>query len=122
MDGECTFCQSSVQFIMKRDRGAFYFASLQSKIGQSYVEKFNLTHIDSVILIEDEKAYIYSDAALRIARQLENPWRLISIAKIVPKIIRDTVYKFIAKNRHYIIREQPVCLVPSEKDRSRFLM
>ena len=36
-DGECNFCDSSVQFIIKRDPYAhFQFASLQSEIGTEF--------------------------------------------------------------------------------------
>lgn len=121
MDGDCSFCQASVQFIMKRDRGAFHFASLQSELGQKFVKQYRLEHVDSVVLIEHGKAYIYSDAALRIAGQLVAPWRYISVARIIPKFIRDAAYRLIAKNRHNLLRKQPVCAIPSEKDRARFL-
>lgn len=121
MDGDCSFCHASVQFIIKRDRGAFHFASLQSEFGQKLVKQYHLEHVDSVVLIETGKAYIYSDAALRIANQLVAPWRYIGVATIIPKPIRDAAYRVVAKNRHYLLRKQPVCAIPSEKDRARFL-
>ena len=75
-DGVCNFCDSSVQFIMKRDAGAFHFASLQSKVGQELVAQYGLAGVDSVVLIEEGHAYTKSTAALRIARRLGGWWRI----------------------------------------------
>lgn len=121
MDGECTFCQASVQFIMKRDRGAFHFASLQSELGHRLVQQYQVAHIDSVILIEQGKAYLYSDAALRIAAQLNAPWSLLKFTRVVPRLIRDMMYRLIAKNRYYLLKKQSVCHIPTENERARFL-
>lgn len=121
MDGECTFCQASVQFIMKRDSGLFRFASLQSEIGQHYIKRFELQGIDSVVLIEHDQAYVYSEAALRIARQLNAPWCYLRLARIMPRLFRDLAYRLIAKNRHYLLKNDRVCSLPTEKDRARFL-
>ena len=83
-DGECNFCDASVQFIIKRDKKAvFQFASLQSEVGQALIEKFAVpTHVDSIVLIEGERYYMKSSAALKIARQLDGLWKL-SYAAIV---------------------------------------
>ena len=120
-DGICNFCDASVQFIMKRDGGAFRFASLQSDIGQELVARFGLQEVDSVVLIEDEKAYTKSTAALRIAKKLGRLWPACYIAVIIPKPLRDKVYDWIAKNRYRWFGKKDVCMLPSEKDRARFL-
>ncbi len=82
-DGVCNFCDASVNFIIERDReGYFKFAALQSDRGKALAREHgleseiddpsaeNVRPIDSVILIEDGKAYAHSTAALRIARHL----------------------------------------------------
>src|SRR5688500_10102871 len=101
-DGVCNFCDSSVNFIIDRDRDAYFkFAPLQSDIGrklaadhglESRVGERNgspdqLIPIDSVILIEDGKAYTHSTAALRILRRLGPPWSLLYGFMAVPKSI-----------------------------------
>ena len=66
-DGECNFCDSSVQFIIKRDPYAhFHFASLQSETGAEFTKKYSIPEdVDSLVLIEKNKAYTKSGAALR---------------------------------------------------------
>ena len=55
-DGECNFCDSSVQFIIKRDPdGFFQFAALQSDIGEKLKQKHKfLDQLDSIIVIEQQ--------------------------------------------------------------------
>lgn len=122
-DGECNFCDSSVQFIIKRDtRGYFKFAALQSDAGVELKEKYGISnHIDSFILIEDEKVYKFSDGALRVCRNLSGLWRYLYIFMLVPKPIRNSVYKFIAKNRYRWFGKKESCMIPSPEVRSRFL-
>lgn len=121
MDGDCSICQGSVQFIMKRDQGKFYFASLQSEIGQHLVKQHQLEHVDSVILIDDNRAYIYSSAVLKITRKLGFPWKVFSIFSIIPAIIRNPVYHIIAKNRHRFKSKKTECPLLTEEQRRRFL-
>ena len=120
-DGECNFCDASVQFIIKRDHSTFHFASLQSEIGKELVERFQLHDIDSLVLIENDCAYTKSTAALRIARRLHRLWRLCYWMIILPKPIRDSMYDVIAKNRYKWFGKKEICMLPSEKDRARFL-
>lgn len=120
-DGECNFCDASVQFIIKRDNGTFHFASLQSKFGKELVKRFRLQSIDSLVLIENDRAYTKSTAALRIAKRLYLLWPLCYLLIVLPKPIRDSIYDFIAKNRYKWFGKKEVCMLSSEKDRIRFL-
>ncbi|MBD7945303.1 MULTISPECIES: thiol-disulfide oxidoreductase DCC family protein [Psychrobacillus] len=122
-DGVCNFCDSSVQFIIKRDsKGYFQFAALQSDAGMKLKEQYSISHnIDSFILIEDGKVYKFSDGALRVCRNLEGIWRYMYIFIFVPRPIRNSIYKFIAKNRYKWFGQKDSCMLPSPEVRSRFL-
>ena len=122
-DGECNFCDASVQFIIKRDTNAmFQFASLQSDVGQALIEKFAIpTTVDSIVLIEDECYYMKSTAALKIARRLDGLWKLSYAAIVLPKPLRDVVYSYIAKNRYKWFGKKEACMLPTAEQRNRFL-
>ena len=92
-DGDCNFCDSSVQFIIKRDPAAhFHFTSLQSEIGQELVKHHNIpAEVDSLVLIEKGKAFTKSSAALRIAKKLDGLWHLLFLFILIPRPIRDGV-------------------------------
>ena len=120
-DGICNFCDASVQFIMKRDNGAFKFASLQSDIGQELVIRHNLQGIDSLVLIEEDRAYTRSTAALRIAKRLKGLWSLLYIGIILPKPLRDPLYEMFAQNRYKWFGKKDACMLPTKEERARFL-
>lgn len=122
-DGICNFCNGSVNFIIAHDRtGYFRFAPLQSDIGLELRERFSIDDsIDSIILIEDDEAFIHSTTALRIARKLNGIWPLFYYLIIVPKPVRDFFYKLFARNRYRIFGKRDVCMVPTPEVRERFL-
>ena len=122
-DGECNFCDASVQFIIKRDKKAiFQFASLQSEVGQALIEKLAVPYtLDSIVLIEGERYYMKSTAALKIARWLDGLWKLGYAAIVLPKPLRDAVYSYIAKNRYKWFGKKEACMLPTAEQRNRFL-
>lgn len=123
-DGVCNFCNGSVNFIIEHDKANYFkFAPLQSEIGQNLLEKHGIdkNEIDSVILIEDEMSYMYSTAALRIARKLDGIWSSFYIFRFVPSFIRDFAYKLFAKYRYKLFGKQDACMLPTPEIRARFL-
>lgn len=122
-DGECNFCDKSVQFILKRDAHKhFKFASLQSEIGQDLLENFNVPlGIDSLLLIENRRYYTKSSAAFQVCRHLTGLWKLLYIGILIPKPIRDVVYNYIAKNRYTWFGKKQSCTLPTKEERKQFL-
>ncbi|WRP04848.1 thiol-disulfide oxidoreductase DCC family protein [Rossellomorea aquimaris] len=122
-DGICNFCNSSVRFIIERDpEGIYQFASLQSDIGQKLLKKHNVPYTtDSIVLIENHKAYVESTAALKVCSQLTWPWKFFTTCLIVPKPLRDRVYRWIALNRYKWFGKQETCELPSQNIRERFI-
>lgn len=123
-DGVCNFCNGSVNFIIEHDRaGYFKFAPLQSEIGERLLAEHGIdkTETDSVILIEDGKSYMYSTAALRIARHLDGAWRWFYIFRFVPRFLRDFFYKLFAKYRYRLFGRQDACMMPTPEIRARFI-
>ncbi|MHA6259151.1 thiol-disulfide oxidoreductase DCC family protein [Sporosarcina sp. CAU 1771] len=123
-DGECNFCDSSVQFIIKRDPAAhFLFTSLQSEVGQKLVKEQNIpSDVDSLVLIENNKVYTRSTAALRIAKKLDGLWHLLYLFILVPPVIRNGFYDRFAKNRYkWFGKKEDACALPSPEMRKRFI-
>lgn len=121
-DGVCNFCDSSVQFIMKRDvHKHFQFASIQSEIGQQLIQKYNLQQLDSLVVIENGYAYTKSNAALEIAKHFRGGWKLVLLVKIFPTFLRDAAYDIFARNRYKWFGQKEVCRIPTKEERERFL-
>ncbi len=122
-DGDCNVCDWSVQFIMKHDRaGYFHFASLQGEIGHKMRLTFEVPPmIDSVLLIEQDRLYTKSDAALRICRSLDGPVKFLSLLLIVPRPIRNLAYDSFARNRFHWFGKKQACKLPTPEERRRLL-
>lgn len=122
-DGICNLCNASVQFIIKRDKGDYFrFAALQSETGKAIANKYDVSdNASSVILIENEKKYIESTAALRIAKKLSGFWPLLYLFIIIPPPIRNELYRMIAKNRYRWFGKMEVCMTPSPEQTHKFI-
>lgn len=122
-DGECNFCNKSVQFIIKRDPTYYFkFASLQSNIGKKLLREYDIpSHIDSIVLIDNNRAYLESSAALRICKYLQGLWKIFYIFIIIPPPLRNFFYKTLAKLRYKWVSKENNCLLPTQEDKKRFL-
>ena len=123
-DGDCNFCSWWVLFIINHDGyDRFRFSASQLPPAQPYLHKFNLTknEIDTILLIEDERIYMRSAAALRIFRHLPGLWPMVFSLRIIPPFIRDGIYNFIAHNRYKWYGKRETCFVPDESKKKKFL-
>src|SRR5262245_16822617 len=123
LDGVCNLCSGSVQFILKRDpQGRFRFASLQSEAGRSLMIEHGLDPdaLSSVVVVEEGRAWQESSAALRIARHLPGAWKLLRVFTVVPRPLRDAVYRLIARNRYRWFGKTEACWLPTPELRARF--
>lgn len=123
-DGVCNLCNGAVQFVIKHDKQKhFKFASLQSNAGQQLLKQYQLPshNFDSFVLIQNEKAFTKSTAALMVSKQLAGINKLLYGFIIVPSFIRNGVYNFIAKNRYKWFGKKDICMLPTPDLTSRFL-
>lgn len=123
-DGVCNLCNGAVTYIIKHDKkNVFKFAALQSEIGKQLVAKFNIDtkKVDSIILIDDEKHYEKSSAALHITKNLSGAYPLLFGFMIVPKFIRNAVYDYIARNRYKWFGKKESCMIPTKELKAKFL-
>lgn len=122
-DGVCNFCDVAVNFIIRQDTGGrFKFAPLQSEIGQKLQAQYTIDKdLDSIVLIEDGRAYTHSTAGLRVAKGLGGIWSLAYIFIIVPAFIRDFFYRLFARYRYRLFGKKDVCMMPTPEIRERFV-
>lgn len=123
-DGVCNFCNGAINFVLKQDKkGVFRFAPLQSKAGEDLAAQYGLqaNDLSSFVLIDDNKVYRKSSAALRVMKKLPWYWSEVQILRIVPLFLRNAIYDFIAENRYKWFGKKESCMVPTPEQRSRFL-
>lgn len=124
-DGECNLCCFTVRFVAPRDpSGRFAFLAAQSPLGRAALIACgeNPDDPDTFLLLERGAVYGLSDAALRIGRGLTRPWSwLAAAAGIVPRALRDPVYRLVARNRKRWFGARDVCFVPTPELKARFV-
>ncbi|MBK6564372.1 MAG: DUF393 domain-containing protein [Saprospiraceae bacterium] len=121
-DGDCTFCNFWVQYVLKRDKKRqFYFSPLQSDVAKELItgldKRFQET--DSILVFFKKEVYDKSDAVFVILKALNHPARYLWY--ISPKFLRNAVYDLIARKRHRLHWWQKECVVPDEEGKKRFL-
>jgi predicted DCC family thiol-disulfide oxidoreductase YuxK len=129
-DGVCGLCNRLVQFLLKRDkRGRLSFASLQSDFAARVLTKHGLDpkDLDTVQVVvnydrPNERVLGRSDAVLRASEELGGPWSVLAtLARIIPRALRDVVYRFVARNRYQVFGKSETCMLPDPNQRHRFL-
>ena len=123
-DGVCNLCNAVVRFVIARDpAGRFQFGALQSDAARRLLNAIDSGRLwpDSIVLVEDGRAWTRSAAALRIARRLRFPWPLAYAFVAVPRPLRDWIYTVVARRRYRWFGRQAVCMVPTPALAARFI-
>lgn len=123
-DGVCNLCNGFVQWIIARDPEArFRFGTLQSAAAQELVKGVQAGPLDmgTVLYVTDGRVLERSTATLTILKDLGGAWGLLYAFIIVPRFIRDAVYRWVARNRYKWYGQRPSCMVPTPDLRSRFI-
>lgn len=123
-DGICVLCSRGVAFILKHDaKQQFRFASMQSKTGRALLLEYGLDPDDptSLLLVDEGKGYINSEAIIRIACQFGLAWHIVKLAYFIPRCMRDAIYRWFARNRYRWFGQHATCSVPSPDLSDRFL-
>ena len=123
-DAECVLCSANAQFVLRHDRAArFRLASVQGDVGANLCRKNGVDPHDpvSILVIDGDDVKRDSDAVLSIYQGLGFPWNLTAIFRIIPAMVRDPVYRFIARNRYRLFGKRETCWVPDARYRDRML-
>ena len=120
-DGVCNLCNGFVLWLIRRDHGkVFRFVALQSDTGNEMMKKEG-HDLDTVILVYKGISYTHSDVALKCMSILGGLWPVLSILFIVPKMVRDGIYNFIARNRYKWFGKKEACMIPDESIKELFI-
>ncbi|MPZ18433.1 MAG: DUF393 domain-containing protein [Luteitalea sp.] len=123
-DGVCGLCHRTVRFLLRHDRqGHLRFAALQSSLGRTLLVHHRLSPdgLDTLVLVEDERASTRSAAVLGATRYLAAPWRYLALFRFLPRLVRDRLYDWVARSRYRWFGRLDACPLPSPGERERFL-
>ena len=123
-DGVCVLCNGWVRFLLRHDRARRYrFAAMQSDAGRALLARHGLDPGDpaSFLLVEGGRAWTDIDAIRRVLVGLGGAWRVAHALAVVPRVVRDPVYRALARNRYRLFGRHARCLLPPEDARDRFV-
>jgi predicted DCC family thiol-disulfide oxidoreductase YuxK len=123
-DGVCNLCNAWVNFVIDRDPSErFSFGAQQSAGGQALLGTLRLAGRDlaGIILVADDSVFTDSTAIIEICARLPAPSRYLAWLRIVPRPVRDTAYRWVARHRYEWFGTSATCRVPTPELRRRFL-
>lgn len=128
-DGVCGLCNRLVQFLLQRDNhDRLRFASLQSAFATELLQRHGIDSLDldTVHVVvgdgtEEEKVLSRSDAIIHALNRLGGVWSVFVAGKILPRPLRDALYKLVATNRYRFFGKYDTCLMPDPKFKHKFL-
>jgi predicted DCC family thiol-disulfide oxidoreductase YuxK len=125
-DGYCPLCNGFADFMIRRDRRRrFRFAPLQGETAASWIPEDAATPDAgaprSIVLRENGTTLRKSDAVLRAVAGLGGGWRVVRLLRLIPPVLRDAVYDFVARHRYRWFGKMGACRVPAPAEQVRFL-
>lgn len=123
-DGLCNLCNNKINFVIRNDKKDYFrFTPLQSEIGKKQLAKHHIHqhNFNTFFLLENNKTYKQSTAALRIIKKLDGLWPILYVLIIIPAFMRNVIYNIIAKNRYKWWGKRDSCTVPDGANLEKFL-
>ena len=122
-DGDCGFCSASVRRVARLEKdGKVDFAPLQGKLASEMGLAGYAAATDGTMVLlreDDGRIFTRSDAVIELAGVLGWPWKLATLARILPRSWRDGAYRWIADHRHLMPGTPATCALPDEGLRKR---
>ena len=128
-DGVCGLCNRLIQFLLKRDRhDRLRFASLQSEFATAVLKRhgYDPADLDTVYLIlnngeTNEQVLSRSNAILKAVASLGGIWGIAPLGKVLPRSVRDLIYRAVAANRYRVFGKSDSCMMPEPRHRRKFI-
>jgi predicted DCC family thiol-disulfide oxidoreductase YuxK len=114
-DGYCNVCTGWARFLAKHPiEPPFTLVAVQSEAGRSLLSANNIDPDDPMtfLVIDGRRHLTESDAVIHLLTETGGVWRLIGIARIVPRGWRDALYRLLARNRYRWFGKRSRCYLP----------
>lgn len=112
-DGVCNLCDGFINFVADHDSDRNVKFGAQQKHQELLTRIGAPTDLSTVVLIQGDRFYTHSSAALRTVALMDWPWRALATFYIVPAPVRDYAYRLVAKHRYSVFGKAESCRAPS---------
>lgn len=123
-DAICVICNGWAKFLIRHDQHAkFKLVSAQSALGEQILQHYGMstTHYTTMVVILNGQLYTESTALLKVMQHLGLPFSLMNSGYLIPRFIRNFLYRRVALNRYQLFGTTDNCLLPSAENKSHFL-
>ena len=123
-DAICVICNGWAKFLIRHDQHAkFKLVSAQSPLGEAILKYYAMSteHYSTMLVIKDGLLYTESTALLKVMQHLGLTFSLKNSGYLIPRFIRDFLYRRVALNRCQHFGTTDNCLLPSAENKSYFL-
>jgi len=125
MDGGCALCTFGARLIDRFDKtNCIRICPVQTTLGRALLAHYEMDPNDpeSWIFLKDGVAWTSFDAWIKAGETVGGIGNLMRICWIIPRPIRDWVYRYIARNRIAVFGRADMCSLPSPSLSARLIL
>lgn len=115
MDGDCALCCWGARMIHRLDRGGTTrICPVQSPLGAALLTHHGLVPDDpaSWLFLDAGRAYRDFDAVIHAGRRFGGWGRLTAVLRVLPRPLRDGLYRRMARSRYALFGRADLCALP----------
>ena len=114
-DGICHVCSGGVRFLARhRIEPPFALIPMQSAEGKVLLEQFGIDAEDpaTFLVLDHGLVLTQSDASIHVMAAIGGVWRLVVVARAIPRAWRNGLYRLLARNRYRWFGRRSTCYLP----------
>jgi predicted DCC family thiol-disulfide oxidoreductase YuxK len=114
-DGYCHVCVGGARFHLRHATNAgFRLVPMQSEEGRALLAQNGIDAEDpaTFLVLDRGRKLTESTGALHVITDMGGAWRLFAVARVVPRGLRDALYRLLARNRYRWFGKRATCYLP----------
>ena len=124
MDADCALCSFGARMIHRLDKtGTIRSCPVQTRLGQMLLTKHGImpTNPESWLFIADGRVWTDFDAMAEVGLRCGGWGRVLGLLRLIPKPLRDWLYRRVARNRYAVFGRGDMCAIPDPAFRARLI-
>lgn len=122
-DSVCVLCNGAISTTLKYEKApTIDFVSIHSADGRAIAQQYGIDpdDPDTFLFLDHGRSFAQSDGVIALSKHMKAPFSWIRFGVIIPKAMRDWLYRFVARRRYRLFGKLDTCRVPSDAERARF--
>lgn len=124
MDATCALCSFGARAVHRMDRsGTIRICPVQSDLGARLLAEQGMAALDpdSWLFLANGRVWTGFDAMAEVGRRAGGWGRVLQLLLILPRPMRDWLYRRVARNRYGLFGRADLCALPDPAFRARLI-